>query len=111
MSPFQRHRWFIAAAGITLSFAVVSLTAHKNLGLTAFADLAALAAISIFLAATLRNAITRPGPERSFWALLAFGGCLWVSNQVAWVIPSSYNASPSPTLTSSTSSFSSTSFP
>jgi len=84
MSPFQRHRWFIAAAGITLSFAVVSLTAHKSLGLTAFADLAALAAISVFLAATLRNAITRPGPERSFWALLAFGGCLWVSNQVAW---------------------------
>ena len=41
MSLFQRHRWFVAAAGITLAFAVVSLTAHKGDALTAFADLGA----------------------------------------------------------------------
>src|SRR5450755_123683 len=42
MSLFQRHRWFVAAAGITLAFAVVSLTAHKSDGLTAFADVGVL---------------------------------------------------------------------
>ena len=38
MSPFRRHRWFISAAAITLAYSVVSLTAHKSLGLTAFGD-------------------------------------------------------------------------
>ena len=43
MSLFQRYRWFVAAAGITAAFAVVSLTAHKSPALTAFADLFGLA--------------------------------------------------------------------
>ena len=39
MSLLRRHRWFVAAAGITLAFTVVSLTAHRGPALTAFADL------------------------------------------------------------------------
>src|SRR5215467_6039420 len=84
MSLFQRHRWFVAAAGITLAFAAVSLTAHKSAGLTAFADLAGLAIMLAAAAITLANTIARPPQERSFWALMTLGFSLWASNQAAW---------------------------
>ena len=84
MSLFQRHRWFVAAAGITLAFAGVSLTAHKSDGLTAFADLAGLALMLAAGGITLANAIHRPAQERGFWAVMTLGFALWVSNQMAW---------------------------
>jgi len=84
MSLLQRHRWFVAAAGITLAFAGVSLIAHKSPGLTAFADLAGLALMLAAAGIALRSAITRSGQERSFWVLMALGFSLWASNQTAW---------------------------
>jgi signal transduction histidine kinase len=84
MSMFQRHRWFVAAAGTTLAFAAVSLTAHKSAGLTSFADIAVLALMLAGTAITLANTFTRPGQERSFWALMTLGFSLWACNQVAW---------------------------
>jgi signal transduction histidine kinase len=84
MSLFQRHRWLAAAAGITLAFAAVSVLAHRGAGLTAFADLAGLALMLAAGAITLANVLVRPGPERSFWALMATGFMLWASNQAAW---------------------------
>jgi signal transduction histidine kinase len=84
MSLFQRHRWLAAAAGITLAFAAVSALAHRGAGLTAFADLAGLALMLAAGAITLANVLVRPGPERSFWALMATGFMLWASNQAAW---------------------------
>jgi signal transduction histidine kinase len=83
MTLFQRHRWFFAAAGITLAFTCVSLTAHKSNGLTAFADLAGLALMLAVAGITLANAILRP-QERSFWAVMTLGFALWVANQAAW---------------------------
>jgi signal transduction histidine kinase len=84
MSLLQRHRWFAAAAGITLAFAVVSLTAHRSLALTAFADLAGLALMLLAAGITLTNALTRPSQERSFWMLMTLGFVLWAGNQSAW---------------------------
>jgi len=84
MGLLQRHRWFVAAAGITLAFAVVSLTAHKSDALTAFADLAGLLLMLVAAGATLANAVTRPSQERTFWALMTLGFALWISNQAAW---------------------------
>jgi signal transduction histidine kinase len=84
MNLFQRHRWFVAAAGITLAFAVVSLIAHKSDGLTAFADIAGLAVMLAAGGITLANAVTRPSQERSFWALMTLGFFLWAANQAAW---------------------------
>lgn len=84
MSPFSRHRWFAAAAGITLAFAGVSLLAHKSFALTVFADLAGLVLMLIAAGSSLSNALSRPGPQGSFWTLIAFGLSLWVSNQTAW---------------------------
>ena len=84
MSPFQRHRWFIAAAGVTLAFAAVSFSAHKSIGLTGFSDLLGLALMLLGTGAALSNAITRPTQERSFWVLMALGFALWATNQSAW---------------------------
>jgi len=84
MSPFQRHRWFVAAAGITLAFTVVSLTAHKSVALTAFADVGGLLIMLIAAGIMLGSAIRRPSPERSFWALMTLGFALWACNQGAW---------------------------
>jgi len=84
MSLLRRHRWFVAAAGITLAFAAVSLTAHKSATLTVFADFACLAMMLAAAGATLINALRRPSRERSFWALLTFGFSLWACNQASW---------------------------
>jgi signal transduction histidine kinase/uncharacterized membrane protein HdeD (DUF308 family) len=86
MSPFSRYRWFVAAAGITLAFAVVSLTAHPSPALTAFSDLTALVLMLAGLAVTVANAWSRPGKERSFWSLMALGFLCWAANEVAWTI-------------------------
>jgi signal transduction histidine kinase len=84
MTLFQRHRWFVIAAGITAAFTVVSLVARKSNGLTAFADLTGLLLMLVAVGVTIANAVTRPQHERSFWGLLAIGFGLWLSNQAAW---------------------------
>jgi len=85
MSPFQRHRWFIAAAGITLAYAVVSLSAHPGLGLAAFADFAGFFTMLAAAVIAAANALRRPDQERSFWAMLTLGFTLWSINQAAWI--------------------------
>lgn len=84
MSLLRRHRWFLAAAGIILAFAAVSLIAHPSDGLTAFADYADLTLLVLAATITLANTFSRPRQERSFWALMALGLSLWSSNLVAW---------------------------
>lgn len=84
MGPFQRHRWFVAAAGVTLAFAAVCLASDRSVGLTAFADLAGLVLMLAALGFTLYNSWTRPAQERSFWLLMTLGLSLWTSNQAAW---------------------------
>jgi signal transduction histidine kinase len=86
MTPFREHRWFVAAAGITLAFSAVSLVAHPSLALTAFADIAGLLIMLAAMGITLNNAWRRPGQERSFWALMALGFSCWVTNQAAWTV-------------------------
>src|SRR5438270_2740532 len=86
MSLFRRHRWFVTAAGITLAFAVVSLAVHPSQRLTAFADIFGLLVVATAAAIALVNAFSKPGMERSFWALLALGLFLWTFNQAAWAV-------------------------
>lgn len=86
MSLFQRHRWFVAAAGITLAFAAVSFASHKSAGLAIFADLLGLVGMLLAAAISLRSAFTRPGSERSFWMLMSLGFVLWAINQGAWAL-------------------------
>ena len=85
MGFIRRHRWFFAAAGITLAFAAVCLSAGKpSPTLTKFSDLTGLAVMLVALAVCAANALSRPRPERSFWAMMVLGFVLWMSNQVAW---------------------------
>ena len=63
MSLLQRHRWFVAAAGITLAFAVVSLTAHKSSGFTAFADVGGFADHAVAAAVMLRQCHSQAQPR------------------------------------------------
>ncbi len=84
MGFVRRHRWFVAAAGLVLAYAVVSLTAHPSFALTVFSDLACWAVMLLVLAIVLRNSIKQPRQERSFWTLMTLGFSLWVFNQGAW---------------------------
>jgi signal transduction histidine kinase len=86
MSLLRRHRWFVAAAGITLAFAAACLSGHKGPGLTFLSDAVGLALMLAGFAACLTNALTRPKEERSFWALMSLGFALWITNQAAWTI-------------------------
>jgi signal transduction histidine kinase len=84
MSVFRRHRWFVSAAATTAAFAVVSLTAHRSPGLTAFADLFGLFLMLAGTGIMAASAIARPRTERVFWGLMALGFALWTFNQGAW---------------------------
>jgi len=84
MSLFQRHRWFVAAGGITAAFAAVSLVAPRSPGLTAFADIFGLCLMLGGASILVFNAIAKPGAERMFWGLMAVGLALWAFNQAAW---------------------------
>src|SRR5437879_13489622 len=85
MGLVRQHRWFIAAAGITLAFAAVCSTARgPSPALTTVADLTGLAVMLVALGICAGNALVRPRPERSFWALMVLAFLLWTSNQFAW---------------------------
>jgi signal transduction histidine kinase len=86
MGLVRRHRWFVAAAGVTLAAAAVSLLSHPGPGLTAFADIAGLVLMLAALGVAIANAWSQPGQQRSFWILLALAFSLWTTNQAAWTI-------------------------
>lgn len=86
MSLFERHRWFVGAAGITLAFAVVSLTVHRGPALTALTDLTQLVVMLSLLGIAFWSAHRQSGKPRTFWVLMAFGFAFWAANQAAWTI-------------------------
>jgi signal transduction histidine kinase len=84
MSLFRLHRWYVAAAGITLAYAAVSLTATRGPRLTAFGDIFVLLLMLGGGVILVAKAIAGTRLERRFWALLALGFFLWGFNQAAW---------------------------
>lgn len=85
MSLFRRHRWFVAAAGITLVYVAVSLTVQQSFALAIGADSLFLLVMLAVSACMFANAATRSSVERMFWLLMGFGFFLWALNQVAWI--------------------------
>jgi signal transduction histidine kinase len=84
MSLFARHRWFALAGGVTLAFAVLSLTLRPGPVLTAIVDFAYLfIALTIALGAFM-NARSAPDATSRFWLLLGSGLLLWAINQGGW---------------------------
>jgi len=86
MGLFQRHRWFVAAAGITLAFAAVCLTHRASPWLTAFGDIYGLILLLAAVGVALANLFQCPREGRSFWILMVLGFSLWTVNQSAWTI-------------------------
>jgi signal transduction histidine kinase len=84
MSLFQRNRWFVLAGGVTLAFAVVSLTMPRGPALTALIDVGYLLITLTIGIAMLINAWLMPGASRRFWALMGSGYILWAVNQAGW---------------------------
>jgi hypothetical protein len=85
MTLLRQHRWYVAAAAITLAFAVVSLTVPQRRALTAISDLAYLFLILAICAAMLGNAWSARGTNRRVWALLGSGCILWALHQSSYV--------------------------
>jgi signal transduction histidine kinase len=85
MSWFGRYRWFVLGGGITLAFAVVSVTVPRGPALTAISDLGYLLLILTVCGAMLANAWPAQGVKRRFWALMGAGCILWASHQAGWV--------------------------
>jgi signal transduction histidine kinase len=84
MSLFRRHRWFALAGGITLAFAVVSLTVPRGSVLTAISDVGYLLVTLTVSAAMLANAWSTQGVNRRFWTLMGSGCILWAVDLAAW---------------------------
>lgn len=85
MSLFGRHRWFALAGGITLAFAVVSLTVPRGPALAAIFDIGYLVLTLTVGGVMLANAWSMQGANRRFWALMGSGCIFWACNETAWV--------------------------
>ncbi len=84
MSLFGRRRWFVLAGGITLAFAVVSLTVPRGPVLTAIADVGYFLVTLAVGVAMLANAWSTRGVNRRFWTLMGSGCILWAADLAAW---------------------------
>ena len=85
MSLFGPPRRFGLAGGITLAFAVVSLTLPRGPVLTAISDVGYLLLMLAVSVAMLANAWSAEGVKRRFWALMGSGCILWACHQAGWV--------------------------
>lgn len=85
MGAFRRNRWFVLAGGITLAFAVVSLTVPRGPVLTAISDVGYLLLMVAVGVAMLATAWPARGTNRRFWALMGTGCVLWAAHQAGWV--------------------------
>lgn len=85
MSLLGRHRWFMFAGGITLAFALVSLTMPPGAALTASFDIGYFLVTLAAGVAMLANARQTRGAARRFWLLLGSGCVFWAADLAGWV--------------------------
>jgi signal transduction histidine kinase len=80
----RRYRWFALASGITLAFAVVSLTVPRGPALTAICDVGYFLLTLAAGGAMLANAGSMRGVNQRFWLLMGSGCMLWAADLAAW---------------------------
>ncbi|MGH9714796.1 MAG: sensor histidine kinase [Candidatus Acidiferrales bacterium] len=78
--------WALLGAWILLlgGYCLVSLTATKSPGLTAFGDILQCLAALFACAGLLMNSFSPERRTKAFWLLLAFGCAAWLVGQVVW---------------------------
>jgi signal transduction histidine kinase len=76
----------LAAAWITIvgSYFVLSILAHRGPLLTAYGDIAQLAAVLFACAGLLANSLVVQKRSRVFWILLGLGCAAWLVGQAVW---------------------------
>lgn len=82
----KRHWRMACLIGITLIYAVVSLTQPAGFALLAFGDIAQF--LLLFLACLLMvaNTVSARGQIRVFWGLMAAGCLLWSTSLALWTL-------------------------
>jgi signal transduction histidine kinase len=84
MGLFQRYRWFVLSAGVTLAFGLVSLLLPRGQMLTAIFDLGYFVLLLAAAVIMLINAWSAQGVNRRFWLLMSAGCFLWACDSGAW---------------------------
>ena len=86
LEPASRLSWVLAAAWITIvgSYFVLSILAHRGPVLTAYGDIAQLAAVLFACAGLLANSLVVQKRSRVFWILLGLGCAAWLVGQAVW---------------------------
>jgi signal transduction histidine kinase len=83
----SRRQWRIACiVGITLAYAIVSLSVPAGFALLAFGDIAQFSLLFLAFLLMVANAVSNRGQIRLFWSLMALGCLLWSANLALWTL-------------------------
>jgi signal transduction histidine kinase len=83
----SRRQWRIAwIVGITLAYAIVSLSVPNGFALLAFGDIAQFSLLFLAFLLMVANAVSNRGQIRLFWGLMALGCLLWSGNLALWTL-------------------------
>ena len=83
----SRRQWKIGGlVGITLIYAVVSLSTSARFGLLAFGDIAQFSLLFLAFLLMAANALSTHGRTRLFWGLMALGCLLWSTDLALWTL-------------------------
>jgi signal transduction histidine kinase len=78
--------WRTCLAGLVITHAAVSFTAHHSFALTVFADATRTALLVTAAAVMASNALRQTGIARVFWTLMASGVALWLLATALWMV-------------------------
>jgi signal transduction histidine kinase len=83
----SQRQWRIGClVGMTLLYAIVSLTVPNGFLLLSFGDIAQFLLLFLAFLLMLANAVSTRGQTRLFWGLMALGCLLWSANLALWTL-------------------------
>ncbi len=86
IKPGSPLSWVLAAAWISIvgSYFVLSIVAHRGPWLTAYGDIAQVAAVAFACFGLFANSLVVQKRSRVFWILLGLGCSAWFVGQTVW---------------------------